>query len=183
MEFARVQETDLPQQDAVRRLKRVLKHQGFNNITEIHASESHALVTAYNSQISSRALEIAPEAALLLTATFLVRQSGEGSRVAVLDPEILSVIPEGQELQSIIGDLRASIAKVLENINKLQQQNASDALADQVEEKMYGVILEALEAVSNEDIPQRSEHIFTLAKAYTAVASLTRTEEIELHLA
>ncbi|MBS0264500.1 MAG: hypothetical protein JSS02_21375 [Planctomycetes bacterium] len=78
--------------------------------------------------------------------------------------------------------MRARVQKVLDEIKYPQPPETSTASADQVEQRLYGLILEAIEAVSEEDLAQSSERIFTLAKAYTAVASLTRTEEIELHL-
>ncbi|MBS0264501.1 MAG: hypothetical protein JSS02_21380 [Planctomycetes bacterium] len=103
MEFIRAQELAVPPKEALRRLKRALKQQGFDQTAEIHAaaptgsegrrSGTYTLVTASNSQLSPRALEIAPEAALLLTTTFLVHPSAEGSRVGVLDPEVLSLVP------------------------------------------------------------------------------------------
>ena len=193
MEFTRAQEIEALQEEAVSRLKQVLKQHGFDQTAEIRASKAGegdgqpdgagTLVTAYNSQLSSRALEIAPEAALLLTSTFLVRQSGERSQVGVLDPEVLSIIPERQELQSVVEEMRTRVARVLDDVTNPQQEDTSAASAEQVEQRLYGLILQAIDAVSKGDPAQSSDQIFVLAKAYTAVASLKRTEEIELHLA
>lgn len=193
MEFIRTQQLDVPLKEALAHLRRVLKAQGFGRTAEIHTvapAESegggdgtHTLVTGFSSDLARRALAVAPEAALLLTATFLVRQSGDGSLVSVLDPEVLSLVPEQQELQSVVSDVRARIQRVLDGIKDPPPAGAPTASADQVEQRLYEVMLEAIDAVSREDLPQGAERIFTLAKAYTAVASLSRTEEIELHLA
>ena len=193
MEFTRAQAIEVPQEEAVSRLKQILKQHGFDQTAEIHASKAGegdgqrdgagTLVTAYCSQLASRALAVAPEAALLLTTTFLVRQSDERSQVGVVDPEVLSIVPERQELQSVVEEMRTRVEKVLSDVKNPQQEDASAASVEQVEQRLFGLILQAIAAVSKGDPAQSSEQIFVLAKAYTAVASLKRTEEIELHLA
>ena len=123
MEFTCTQEIEVPQDDAVSRLKQALKQQGFEQTAEIRASKARqgdgeqngasTLVMAYNSQLASRALEVAPEAALLMTTTFHVPQFGERSQVGVLDPEVLSIIPERPELQSVVEEMRISVERVV----------------------------------------------------------------------
>lgn len=192
MEFIRTQQLDVPQQEAIHRLRHALKQQGFDRIAEIKADagqgeskqdRAHVLVAAYNSQLASRVVAVVPEAMLLLAATFLAQPKGTGSQISVLDPQVLSIVPERQELQSLITEVRSRIEKVLEEVTNPQQATAPGASAEQVEQRLYGLILEAVETVSKKELAESVDKIFVLAKAYTAVASLKRTDEIELHLA
>lgn len=193
MEFTRTQEVEISQKEMVSHLKQVLKRQGFKQSAEIRAPKASegedereaafTLVNAYNSQLASEVLKIAPEAVLLLTITFLVRQSGERTQVGVLDPEILSIIPERQDLRPVVEEMRNRIEKVLDEIKTPPRKDLSEFSADQVEERLYELILQSIDAISKGDPVQCCDQIFVLAKAYTAIASLKRIEEIELHLA
>ena len=99
------------------------------------------------------------------------------------------------ELQRVAEDARARVDAVLGQLAKEPEPAAPEAgtrataehqtggLSDQVEERLFRLFLEAADAISGGDALQDSTRIFELAKAYAAVASLKRAEEVELHLA
>ena len=192
MEFARSQVLQLQQKEAVRRLRHVLTRQGFK-ATEIDVSEAakeeegqangpRTLVFAFCQQLAPRALEVVAEAYLLLTSAFLVHPSGEASKIEMLAPEIRSLVPEREELQSVVEEMQSRVDRVFDEVAQAQNENPAEASADRVKKRLYEVILSGIDAVSQGDLAQSSEDVFTLAKAYAAVASLDRAEEVELHL-
>lgn len=196
MDFVRIEQLEVPPEQAFRRLKMVLQEQGFGNILKVPAQPAEGegqqiastLVIGYASELVSKATAIVPEAPLLLTSTFLLRASGKGTHIGILDPQVLSLVPNQQELQSIVDDLRARTLKVLDQMktasgNEKGAEGAPEQRAVEVEQRLYDVILRAIEALPKEDLAQNSDKIFVLSKAYTAIASLRRTEELELHLA
>jgi hypothetical protein len=204
MEFVRIEQLESPPRKVVARLKQVLGQQGFGSVAELEptgdeqkgegpAADS-VLVVAYCSDLGSRAHAIAPEAALLLTTTFLVRPSGSGSQVSILDPQVLSLVPNREELQGVVRDMRERTQQVLQDVKKDgADEHASDEGAadesssesgirpEQVEQRLYQSILQALDQLGD-DVGKNSKRLFVLAKAYAAVASLERAEEVELHL-
>ena len=196
MEFVPTEQVEVPPERAARHLKTVLQQQGFANTTELPASKADAnqqqdssmLVIGYATELAADALAVTPEAPLLLTVTFLLRPSGNGTHVSVLDPQVLSVLPTEKDLQSVISDVRARTLEALKQLkatvhDQVSLDAASNDRAREVEQRLYAAIVRALEALSDQDLAQTADRIFVLAKAYAAIASLKRTEEIELHLA
>lgn len=53
----------------------------------------------------------------------------------------------------------------------------------EVRQALLDAIRETTTPLENLDAQGRADVLFTLAKAYTAIALLDRTEEVELHLA
>ena len=206
MDFTSVQTLELNPSEALRRLKMVLQREGFAETAEVDFSgllrtakveevEFCTLVNAYDPKLVQRILEVAREAALLPATSFLVREYNGGSLVEALDPRLLAVAAARPELQPIAEDARARVDAVLAQLPKepepaapevgapASSEDQSGELSGQVEARLFRLILEAAEAVSGAESLQDSARIFELAKAYAAVASLKRAEEVELHLA
>ena len=128
------------------------------------------------------------EAGLLAGTPFVVRGYGEGTVVEVLNPHPLSLVPTSPGLRSLGEQLQKAANKMLDEIKSDQPEEKNgqaegDASLQQVELRLLETIsdsLDELKAAGGED--GKSEKLLSLAKAYAAVASIRRTEEVELHL-
>lgn len=197
MEFVRIEQLEVPPKDAVEQLKSVLPKVGFGKVMEMSAGQGgdgekdggSTMVVGYATEVASEAVAIAPEAPLLLTATFLLQPSGKGTQMSIVDPQVMSLVPTEHEMQSVVDEVRRRTLQAVDLLRtskpdaETQQNGAQQDRAAEVEQRLFGAILTALDELPSEDLAQRSERIFLLSKAYTAIASLRRTEEIELHLA
>lgn len=199
MEFVRIQQVEFRPEQAVRRLRRTLKRNGFSQPVELNPSgdgeggqeQGSRLVVAYCAELASRTRSIAPEAALLLVVPFLIQASGAGSQMITLDPEVLSLVPGRSDLQTVVRDLRDRMDRTIEGVkvgsdSEEEEEESESSIqstlaSEQVEQRMYSLILEGLENLEGE-LPKKADDVLTLAKAYAAVASLNRAEEVELHL-
>ena len=205
MDFTCVQALEIKPAEALRRLKFVLQREGFAQTTEVDIAgllsreeggevEFCTLVNAYDPKLVRRTLDVAREAALLPATSFLVREYDGGSLVEAVDPQLVAVVPGRPELQPVAEDAWARIDGVLGQLSEEPDPGAVEggapaapeteagALSGQVEERLYRLILQPAEAVPGGEALQDSAR-FELAKAYAAIASLKRAEEIELHLA
>ena len=206
MDFTSVQTLETNPGEALRRLKLVLQREGFAETTEVDFAgllrtakagevEFCTLVNAYDPKLVQSTLEVAREAALLPATSFLVREYNGGSLVEALDPRLLAVAAARPELQPVAEEARARVDGILGQLANepdaptpetgtldVPEPEAGD-LSGQVEDRLFKLILEAAEAVSGGEALRDSGRIFELAKAYTAIASLKRAEEVELHLA
>lgn len=194
MEFIQVSSFQGSKEKALLRLKKTLKEEGFDNLSELDISgpeseESSTLVTAASTKLISDFYKSDPEAGILATTNFVVKSDGKQTQIQFINPEILTLIPEKSDLQKLVKNVRSSIEEAVKNANKAlvtekSTYESSKNSADVVETKVFELILKATEKlISEENLHERSDDILTLAKAYTAVASLQKTEEVELHLA
>ena len=99
---------NMPQEEAIRRVKEALKIEGFGVLTEIDIRktlqeklgtemEAYVILGACNPQLAHRALELEPEIGLLLPCNVVVRTEGNGSRVEIADPKsMLGIVGNGQ---------------------------------------------------------------------------------------
>jgi|GEM_PF-4498540 len=175
MEFIRSQVLEIEQKEAIRRLKHVVEQQGFKTTELEIASEAReqdgqapapsTFVFAFCQQFAPRLADAAEGAHLLLTTTFLVRKSGNTSAIDVLAPKVLSLVPEQQELQTIVDEMQSLVDRILDDITRAQQnEQSADVSADRVKQRLYEVILNGLDAIAQGDLAESSEDIFTLAK-------------------
>jgi uncharacterized protein (DUF302 family) len=103
-------ELPIPFAEAVERVKAALLAEGFGVMSEIdvaatlHAErgadiEPYAILGACDAHLVERALRIEPDIGLLLPCNVVVRASGTGSAVAVIDPiSLLSITPNDAAL-------------------------------------------------------------------------------------
>lgn len=123
----------------------------------------------------------------------MVRQYGNGSLVQALDPPLLALAGNDQ-LRSLGDELAAALRAALNQLgdgqrspgdgdhggadsNEGQGSRSDSADAEQVERQL----MQAISAQLSQNVD--SSQLLDLSKAYTAIASLRRTEEVELHLA
>lgn len=207
MEFVRIEQIETGPEKAVSRVKRALKDAGFGTVFEMPVepdgedAAAGTLVVGYATELAPRAVAVAPEAALLLVTSFLLRPSGEGTQMSILDPQVLSVVPDQGDLESVIEDIRSRTLEVFDGVRRGQAgegesgegegddaqwgdgQGGGEDTMSRVEQRLYQLLLDAMENVSEKDVRKNPDQILLLSKAYAVVASLRTAEEVELHLA
>ncbi len=203
MDSFQVTTLDVPVERAVEEVEEALRAQGFDtmNRSALHQAaqragrelEPYVLIHALDTDRALRALDEEREAGMLLSAVVVVRQYGNGSLVQALDPPLLG-LAGNDELRSLGEELAAAVRAALDQLGDGQRSPgdgdgggaASDegqasrsysADAEQVERQLMHAISSQLS--QNVD----SSQLLELSKAYTAIASLRRAEEVELHLA
>ncbi|GAC1469890.1 MAG: DUF302 domain-containing protein [Ktedonobacteraceae bacterium] len=103
---------NMPQEEAIKRVKEALKIEGFGVLTEIDIRktlqeklgtemEAYVILGACNPQLAHRALELEPEIGLLLPCNVVVRTEGNGSRVEIADPKSMLGIVGNEQLDAI----------------------------------------------------------------------------------
>lgn len=211
MDSFQVATLEVPVERAVDHVEEALRRQGFDLVRRMALHEASGatdidlepfvLLHVLDSDRAMRVLEQEREAGLLLSATVVVREYGDSSMVQVLDPPLLSLgatdqlRPLGDELADALrsafdhlGDMTGGDAESSEDGNAGDGGDgdasgggggeSSAPGADEVEQQLLHAISDQL---AGGDVTGRE--LLDLAKAYTAIASLRRTEEVELHLA
>ena len=199
MDLLRIEQVETNPQKVASRVKRALKDHGFGKLTEfpVEAAAGDApagtLVVGYATELAPRAAAVAPEAPLLLVISVLLRASGEGTQFSILDPQVLSVVPDEGDLSKLVEELRGRTLDVIEQVRCARSEGEGESGADEgiinqdraseLEQRLYALLLEAIEGLFEKDVRKNPEQILLLSKAYAVVASLKAAEEIELHLA
>jgi len=113
-----------------------------------------------------------------------VRASGvEASEVSLIDPFDTVRFTDEPDLLEPAALVRDRVAAVLERVASTPSPQETD-VEQEVRRDLLGAIARTVHALdAEEDAVNRAETLFVLAKAYTAIVSLDRAEEIELHLA
>lgn len=202
MDFVRIEQIEVGPEKSVSRLKAVLKDRGFGKAVEFPVepdggeAETGTVVVGYATELAPRAVAVAPEAALLLVTSFLLRPSGEGTQMSILDPQVLSVVPDQGDLESVIEELRTRTLDVFDGVRRGEagegesgggeghdEQGGGEDPMSRVEQRLYELLLDAMDNLSEKDVRKNPDQILLLSKAYAVVASLRTAEEVELHLA
>lgn len=134
------------------------------------------------------AVEVDPDAGTVGTVSISVRSAGDGVQVALIDPLAKAALTDEPDLLDPAQELLTAIADALDSLAGSPHQHddgdGEDAVGDpQVRRALLDAIHQATTSLDDVEIEQRADVVFTLAKAYTAIVSLERTEEVELHLA
>ena len=194
MDFVQIEHVETDPQKAVSRLGAALRDSGFGQVVRFSVEEGDGergtLVVGYAAELAPRAVTVAPDAPLLLVTSILLRPSGEGTHISILDPQVLSVVPDEGDLQAVVEDVRARALGALEQVRagdatsegEEDDEGAANRMS-QVEQRLYGRLLEAIDNLAENDLSKTPDQLLVLAKAYAVVASLRTAEEIELHLA
>ena len=114
---------DLPYGETVERIRQALAEQGFGILTEIDVRgtmrakldaemEDYTILGACNPALAHRALDVDRSVGLLLPCTVVVRGTGDGTVVEVMDPMLMATITSRPELGPIAeeADRRLSAA-------------------------------------------------------------------------
>lgn len=147
--------------------------------------ETHQL-TATDPSLAERAAAIDVTSSVA-AVQIAVRATGvEASEVSLIDPIDTATLTDEPDLLEPAAQLRDRVAAVLERVASTPspQETGGADVEKEVRRDLLGAIARTVHALdADEDPANRAETLFVLAKAYTAIVSLDRTEEIELHLA
>jgi uncharacterized protein (DUF302 family) len=118
----------VPYEEAIPRVKEVLKAEGFGVLTEIDVRqtlreklgvemEPFIILGACNPQLAHRALEQEPDIGLLLPCNVVVRAEKEGSRVEVADPKAMLGIVGNEQLNSIAEEAKQRLQRAVASLD------------------------------------------------------------------
>ncbi len=118
--------TSLPYDEAVAKVRELLKEQGFGVLTEIDVRQTmrqkldvdfrkYVILGACNPQLAHRALQRETDLGLLLPCNVIVYEQDGGSMVGILDPDKLMSIA-GENLQDVAEEARRRLSAVLEGL-------------------------------------------------------------------
>lgn len=192
---------------AVTNTKSTLQRLGFGSISEIDVArlvnageagaKAHVVVRALNVELATRSLPKHPDAALLLWMDIAVRKGEDGTVIETLDPTSSPLVND-PEVSPLLDDMRARADLVLETVANARESEQDESagssasadaedvevakLAEAVERKLLERIGSTVEQLNTEN-GESADQLLQLAKAFTAIASLRRAEEVELHIA
>ena len=116
-------------QEAVQRVKDVLKTEGFGVLTEIDVRqtlrdkldvemEPYLILGACNPVLAHRALELEPEIGLLLPCSVVVRTTDGGCRVEVADPQAGLGIVGNAQLDAIAEEAKRRLQRAIDALER-----------------------------------------------------------------
>ena len=116
--------TDLPYPDAVERVRRELKQEGFGVLCEIDVQatlkrrlgvdgDPYLILGACNPPLAHQALETEPELGVLLPCNIAVYRHDDTTHIAAIDAERMLSIVDNDQLESIAAQVRDKLAAVV----------------------------------------------------------------------
>ena len=117
----------LPYDEALPRVKEVLKEVGFGVLTEIDVQDTlrqklgkefrrYDIIGACNPQLAHRALEAEIQVGLLLPCNVIVYEEGEGTTVAAFDPEAAMGLANNPALAEVAREAKSLLKQALERL-------------------------------------------------------------------
>ena len=127
MNFERSITVDLPYTKAVTRTRQALAEQGFGVLTEIDVQatlrdkrglemEPYVILGACNPDLAHRALEVDRSIGVLLPCNVVVSSIEDGSRVQILDPQLMASVTELPQLQPLADEASRRLQAVLDTL-------------------------------------------------------------------
>jgi hypothetical protein len=139
------------------------------------------------------ATDVDPDAATTITASISLRRIDQGVQIALIEPVATATLTEEAALLEPAQQLQDAIITALDALTPAQgeQQDGQDGDEGKGEQvgdaRVRRVLLDGIHQTASSlgdlDVRARADTLFVLAKAYTAMVSLERTDEVELHLA
>ncbi len=116
-------ETEMTFDEADRKVRDLLKQEGFGVLTEIDVKETlkqklqvefrrYEILGACNPPLAHRALSADPAVGLLLPCNVVVEETDEGSRVRLLDPLAALGVAGNPELAAVAADAAERLRRV-----------------------------------------------------------------------
>ncbi len=116
-------ETEMTFDEADRKVRGLLKQEGFGVLTEIDVKETlkqklqvefrrYEILGACNPPLAHRALSADPAVGLLLPCNVVVEETDEGSRVRLLDPLAALGVAGNPELAAVAADAAERLRRV-----------------------------------------------------------------------
>ena len=127
MDYERSITVDLPYAEAVIRVREALAEQGFGVLTEIDVKatlqekrgiemEDYVILGACNPDLAHQALELDRSIGVLLPCNVVISTVDSGSRVQILDPQVLASVTERDDIQPIADEASRRLSAVLDTL-------------------------------------------------------------------
>ena len=175
--------------EVVTRLVEVLQERGLT-VTQPDTGEGNDVraVDVTDPDVIASATDVDNDAATVGTASISVRPAGEDVRITLLDPVAKATLTDKADLLDPTQRLQDAITQALDTLMGAAEEEDDEEPTPQVSDpRVRQTLLDAIQktttALEDLDTRARADTLFVLAKAYTAIVSLERTQEIELHLA
>lgn len=118
---------DMPYDEAVSRVREMLKEQGFGVLTEIDVKKTvkeklgedfapYIILGACNPKLAHKALSEEPSLGVLLPCNVIVYEREGTTFVEAVDPIPVLGLVENPQLEPIAADVRARLERALENL-------------------------------------------------------------------
>ncbi len=128
MSYERSIDLSVPFEDAVSRTRAALQEQGFGVLSEIDVQatlrdkrglemEPYLILGACNPDLAHQALEIDRSIGVLLPCNVVVSGHAAGSRVQILDPQIMASLTELPALQPVADEASVRLQAVLDTLS------------------------------------------------------------------
>lgn len=125
MDYERSITIDMPYAEAVRHTREALAEQGFGILTEIDVQatlkekrgldmEPYVILGARNPDLAHQALEVERAIGVLLPCNVVVSSVDAGSRVQILDPQMMASVTGLPQLQPIADEATRRLQTVLD---------------------------------------------------------------------
>jgi uncharacterized protein (DUF302 family) len=122
-------DTDLGPDAAETAIVSALAEEGFGILTEIDVAATlkakldvdrpaYKILGACNPALANRALAVDEHIGLLLPCNVIVYAAGDGSRIEVLEPQVMVAVA-GEEIAPIAAEARERLVRALENVANL----------------------------------------------------------------
>lgn len=119
--------TDKSPAEAEQEIREALAEEGFGILTEIDVAVTlknkldldvapYRILGACNPQLAYQALSVEQNIGLLLPCNVVVYESGSGSVIQVLDPDLMASLTGNPELQIIADDARGRLERALAHV-------------------------------------------------------------------
>ena len=129
MSYERSIDLSVPFEDAVSRTRAALQEQGFGVLSEIDVQatlrdkrglemEPYLILGACNPDLAHQALEIDRSIGVLLPCNVVVSGDGAGSRVQILDPQIMASLTGLPALQPVADEASTRLQAVLDTLSR-----------------------------------------------------------------
>lgn len=127
MNYERSITVDLPYAEAVSRVREALAEQGFGVLTEIDVKatlqekrgiemEDYVILGACNPDLAHQALELDRSIGVLLPCNVVISTVASGSKVQILDPQVLASVTERDDIQPIADEASRRLSAVLDTL-------------------------------------------------------------------
>lgn len=124
---------DLPFDQAVERVKKALKVEGFGVLTEIDVQrtlreklgqemERYLILGACNPQLAHQALDREREIGLLLPCNVVVREVEGGSWVGIADPQAMLSVSGNPALDDLAAEAKARLRRALDSLARARTE-------------------------------------------------------------
>ena len=169
----------------VDRLAQALQQQGLTITARNTTGEAQqvTMLTVTDPEATRAAVDVDADAATVGSVAISVREVDSGVRITLVDPVTEATLTDEAELLEPAQRVQARIVAALDELADAQPDEEPQIGDAAVRRALLDGIRQTAASLGDLDTQGRADTLFVLAKAYTAIVSLERTQEVELHLA